>query len=574
MKTATLSPAARSRAVDALTSTEFDVLVIGGGVTGAGAALDAASRGFSVAVIEAGDYGCGTSSRASKLIHGGLRYLQMFDFKLVREALTERGRLLTEIAPHLVQPVPFLYPFTHRMWERAYVGTGLMLYDALSFTPGIHRGVPLHKHLSRGGLRKRFPGLRDDAAVGGLRYYDAKVDDARFVTTLIRTAASHGAVAANRIQATGYLSDHGQVTGVLAQDLEDGATLQIHARRVISATGVWTEETEDLPGLDDLTGTSSSTRLNIHPSKGVHIVVAGDRIAADAGMILPTKQSVLFIIPWDGYWIIGTTDSEWKQGKTDPTANATDIDYLLGHANAVLRQPLTRDDVIGTYAGLRPLLEEIDPQTEGSAKISREHTAATAAPGLTTIAGGKFTTYRVMAQDAVDHALGSDAGNYPSITAHLPILGAEGAEVRTRQRDRIAARYGWESERVDRLLRRYGALIDELFELIAADSSLADPLPGADRYLKAEATYAVTHEGALHLEDVLTRRTRLSYEQPERGLAPAEEVADLIGRELGWTDAQRSAEIASYRERVRAEQEAERDSTDRVASAVTASAAS
>lgn len=571
MKTATLSPAARNRAVETLASTEFDVLVIGGGVTGAGAALDAASRGFSVALIEAGDYACGTSSRASKLIHGGLRYLQMFDFKLVREALTERGRLLTEIAPHLVQPVPFLYPFTHRMWERAYVGAGLMLYDGLSFSPGIHRGVPLHKHLSRRGLRQRFPALRDDAAVGGLRYYDAKVDDSRYVATLIRTAASHGAVAANRIRATGYLTDDGQVTGVTAQDLEDGTTLRIHARRTISATGVWTEETEDLPGLGEAPATSSTTRLNIHPSKGVHIVVPADRIAADAGMILPTERSVLFIIPWDGYWVIGTTDSDWEQDKTDPAANATDIDYLLDHANAVLKQPLTRDDVIGTYAGLRPLLEEVEPDADASAKISREHTAATAAAGLTTIAGGKFTTYRVMAEDAVDHALGAASSTYPSITAHLPLLGADGWDVRTRQRDRIAARFGWDGERVDHLLHRYGSMIDELLELIGADPSLAEPLPGTDRYLKVEVTYAVTHEGALHLDDVLSRRTRLSYEQPDRGLDSSETVADLMGHELGWTASRRSEEIATYRDRVRAEQEAERRLTDGVAPAVTSS---
>ncbi|GAB3556722.1 glycerol-3-phosphate dehydrogenase/oxidase [Spelaeicoccus albus] len=577
MKAAALSQSSRLEAVEALGSREFDVLVIGGGVTGAGTALDAASRGLSVALVEARDYASGTSSRASKLIHGGLRYLQMLDFKLVREALTERGRLLTAIAPHLVQPVPFIYPFTHKVWERGYIGAGLMLYDGLSFAPGVHRGVPLHRHLSRRSMQKLFPEMREDAAVGGLRYYDAKVDDARFVATLIRTATSHGAVTASRMQATEYLTDHGHITGVVADDLESGQTVQIRARHVISATGVWTEATENLPGFpaspDAGASTSPTSRgLKVRASKGIHIVVPGDRIVGNAGMILNTEKSVLFIIPWDGYWVIGTTDTDWQLPKAHPVANATDIDYLLDHVNAVLKNPLTRDDVIGTYSGLRPLLQPVSTDAQSTAKVSREHTAATPAPGLTAIAGGKFTTYRVMAEDVVDQALGPEAKGNPSITANLPMLGAEGFKVRMRQRGRIAAKYGWEIGRVNHLLRRYGGLIDEILELIDADPSLGEPLPGAEQYLKAEVTYAVTHEGALHLEDVLTRRTRLSYEQPERGLAASDTIADLMGRELGWSDQERNDEIAAYRARVDAERAAELEPDDESAAAVRARA--
>lgn len=577
MREAALSLSARADAIEDLRTREFDVLVIGGGVTGAGTALDAASRGLRVALIEARDYASGTSSRASKLIHGGLRYLQMLDFKLVREALTERGRLLTDIAPHLVQPVPFIYPFQHKAWERAYVGAGLMLYDGLSFSPGVTRGVPLHRHLSKRGMQRMFPEMRDDAAVGGLRYYDAKVDDARFVSTLIRTATSHGAVTASRVQATEYLTDNGQVTGVAADDLETGESLQIRARHVISATGVWTEETEGLPGFpanpDASAATSPSARgLKVRASKGIHIVVPGEKIVGNAGIILQTDKSVLFIIPWDGYWVIGTTDTDWQLPKAHPVANSSDIDYLLGQANRILKDQLTRDDVIGTYSGLRPLLQPVSTEAGSSANVSREHTAATPAPGLTAIAGGKFTTYRVMASDVVDHALGPAATGNPSITAKLPLVGAAGLKVRLRQRGRIAAKYGWEVGRVNHLLRRYGGLIDELLDMIDADPALGEPVEGAEQYIKAEIVYATTHEGALHLEDVLTRRTRLSYEQSERGLAASAMIADLMARELGWTDEQRAAEIAAYRSRVEAERAAELEPDDESAARVRARA--
>ncbi|GAB3556734.1 glycerol-3-phosphate dehydrogenase/oxidase [Spelaeicoccus albus] len=577
MQTTALSPMQRQKSIDALKDRTLDVLVIGGGVTGAGAALDAVTRGLDVGLIEARDWASGTSSRSSKLIHGGLRYLQMLDFKLVREALTERGRLLTTIAPYLVEALPFIYPLTHKVWERAYVGAGLMLYDALSFAPGIKRGVPLHRHLSARGVKRLFPDLADSAAVGGIRYYDARVDDARLVATLVRTAVGHGALAASRTQAIGYLSEHGTVVGVRARDLESGAEFDIRARHVIGATGVWTDETESLDGLpshaDAAAATSPSGRgLKVRASKGMHIVVPGDRITGTAGIISQTEKSVLFIIPWDGYWVIGTTDTDWTQSKAHPVANATDVDYLLEHANSVLATTLTTADVMGTYAGLRPLLQPVADEAKSTAKVSREHTAATPAPGLTVIAGGKFTTYRVMAEDVVDQALGSQARANPSITAGLPLAGTEGFAVRRRQRAALARRYGWRLEQVDHLLGRYGSLIDEVLELIDADPSLGEPLPGADRYLKAEIVYAAANEGALHLEDVLTRRTRMSYDQRERGIAVAPAVADLMAPILGWDAAAKAAEVQSYRDRTEAELAAQLEPDDAHAAAIRESA--
>lgn len=582
MTTPPLSSAGRSRAIDDLAATgegrrpPLDVLVIGGGVVGAGAALDATSRGLEAGVIEARDWASGTSSRSSKLLHGGLRYLEMLDFALVREALTERGLLLTRLAPHLARPVPFLYPLEHHVWERTYVGSGVALYDAMSLTGSTRTGVPFHKHLSQTAVEKLFPALREDAVVGALRYYDAQVDDARFVATLVRTAAELGTLAASRTQATAYLREEGRIVGVRAVDLETGRELAVRARHVVLATGVWTEENEGLPRRDAGTAGRSAAgaavpvpdgQLKVLASKGIHLVVPREAIDGRGGVILRTEKSVLFIIPWDDYWVLGTTDTAWHLPRAHPVASSTDIDYLLEHVNSVLRRPLTREDVIATYAGLRPLVQPLDADPAASAKVSREHTVVGPEPGLTTIAGGKFTTYRVMAADVVDAALGERAKELPSHTDRLPLAGAVGYEVRVRQRARIAARHGWDEARVTRLLRRYGGLIGDLLALVDEDPELGRPVPHLDRYLKAEIVYAVTHEGALHLEDVLVRRTRASYEVRDRGADAAEAVAGLMAPLLGWDGRTVRGEIGAYRERVRAERRAEAEPTDETAEA-------
>lgn len=551
MRTAALTPRLRDDALAALRATteggpELDVLVIGGGVTGAGIALDAVTRGLSTAVIDAQDWASGTSSRSSKLVHGGLRYLQMLDFHLVREALTERDLLISDLAPHLVKPVPFLYPLENRVWERAYVGAGVALYDTLASVNGRKRAMPLHQHLSRKGMERKFPDLRHDAAVGAVQYWDASVDDARLVSTLVRTAVSYGAHAASRTQVIGLTTTSGgAVTGAELADLETGQRFTVRARHVINATGVWTEQTESLAGTEG--------GLRVLASKGIHIVVPRDRIAGNTGLILQTEKSVLFIIPWSRYWVIGTTDTPWEQDLTHPVATSADIDYVIEHANAVLSRPITRDDVIGTWAGLRPLLQPGTKEGTSSAKVSREHTVASPTPGLTVIAGGKLTTYRVMAKDAVDFAIGSRATTLPSITHKVPLVGAEGLEVLQRQARDIGSRYGWDRGRMDHLLHRYGSLLGELLEIVDEEPSLGQPLAEAPAYIGAEIAYAVTHEGALHLDDVLMHRTRLNYEVADKGLAALDEIAAIVAPRLGWDDATRAREVDAYRQRAQAE---------------------
>jgi len=566
MRTAPLTAQARQDALDALRASaergnELDVLVIGGGVTGAGIALDAVSRGLSTAIVEAQDWASGTSSRSSKLVHGGLRYLQMLDFHLVREALTERDLLINRLAPHLVKPVSFLYPLENRVWERAYVGAGVALYDTLASVNGAKRALPIHRHLTRKGMERLFPDLRHDAAIGAVRYWDAAVDDARLVETLVRTAVSYGARAASRTQVQGLqTTTGGAVTGAEVVDLETGERIDVRARHVINATGVWTEQTESLAG--------SEGGLRVLASKGVHIVVPRSRIAGEVGLILQTEKSVLFIIPWSRYWVIGTTDTPWVQELTHPVATSADIDYVLEHANAVLSRPLTRDDIIGTWAGLRPLLQPQVKAGTTSAKVSREHTVASPAPGFTVIAGGKLTTYRVMAKDAVDFAIGSRATTLPSITADLPLVGAEGLQVFQRQARAIGQKYGWSRPRMDHLLHRYGSLLGELIDLVDADPALAEPLKNADAYIGAEIVYAASHEGALHLDDVLMHRTRLNYEQSDKGVGALEEIADLIAPVLGWDDHTRSQEIAAYAARAEAEDAAAQELDDESAEKV------
>jgi glycerol-3-phosphate dehydrogenase len=542
-----LSPAGRREAIARMAENELDVLVVGGGVVGAGSALDAVTRGLTTAIVEARDWASGTSSRSSKLIHGGLRYLEMLDFGLVREALRERGLLLDRIAPHLVKPVPFLYPLQHRVWERAYAGTGVALYDAMAYTSGTAHGLHHHRHLTRGQALREAPCLRKDALTGAIQYWDAQMDDARFTMTVVRTAVSFGALAANRAKVTAFLRQGERVTGARVTDLETGEEFEVRAKQVINATGVWTDDTQ---GMADTRG-----QFHVRASKGIHLVVPRDRLPSSTGLILRTEKSVLFVIPWGRHWIIGTTDTDWTLAKDHPAASAQDIDYLLEHVNSVLNSPLTREDVEGVYAGLRPLLSG---EEESTSKLSREHVVGHPVPGLVVVAGGKFTTYRVMAADAVDEAVRTMDARVPdSCTDELPLVGADGYRPLWNQRRALAATFGIHVARVEHLLNRYGACASELLTMLRADPSLAAPLPGADDYLAVEARYAVTHEGALHLEDVLTRRTRISIEAWDRGVAAAPEVVDLMADPLGWTDEEKKREIDHYLARVAAERESQ-----------------
>ncbi|MGN6678039.1 MAG: glycerol-3-phosphate dehydrogenase/oxidase [Streptosporangiaceae bacterium] len=541
-----------------MASTELQVLVVGGGVVGAGVARDAATRGLSVGLVEARDFASGTSSRSSKLIHGGLRYLEQYNFGLVREALTERALLMQRIAPHLIRPVSFLFPFSHYGWERAYVGTGVSIYDALGMSRGQVRGLPRHRQLTRRHALRLAPALRRSALTGALQYWDAQVDDARYVAMLIRTAAGYGAKVASRTQVTGFLREGERVTGVHAVDLETGAGLEIRAQQVVNATGVWTDEIQAMVG-----GRGS---INVRASKGVHLVVPRDRIHSSTGIILRTPVSVLFVIPWGRHWIIGTTDTDWALSKAHPAASRTDIDYVLDQVNRVLAVPLTRDDVEGVYAGLRPLLAG---ESDTTSKLSREHTVAHPVPGLVMIAGGKYTTYRLMARDAVDAVgHGLDGKVAPSCTEQIPLAGANGFQALWNSRHSIARSSGLHVARIEHLLGRYGGLTGELLEMIAADPGLGKPLAGADDYLRVEAVYAVTHEGARHLDDVLARRTHISIETWDRGLTSAQEVAGLMAGPMKWRHRQVTREVDHYHARIEAERKSQEADTDTDADAI------
>jgi len=544
-----LSPQARTEAIEAMAnSEELDVLVIGGGVVGTGSALDAATRGLTTGLLEARDFASGTSSRSSKLIHGGLRYLEMLDFRLVHEALQERGLFLQRLAPHLVKPVPFLYPLQHRWWERFYAGSGVALYDAMALSSGLGAGLPIHKHLTRRGAMRLVPSLKKSALVGALLYYDAQVDDARHTMELARTAASYGAHVANRVKVTGFLRQGERVTGVQAKDLESGREFEVRAKQVVNATGVWTDDTQGMVG--------ERGQYHVRASKGIHLVVPKDRIQSSTGMILRTEKSVLFVIPWGRHWLIGTTDTDWNLDKAHPAATSKDIEYLLDHVNAVLTTPLTREDVEGVYAGLRPLLAG---ESESTSKLSREHVVAHAAPGLVVVAGGKYTTYRVMAKDAIDAAAAALDERVPkSATKNTPLVGADGYHAMWNQRHLIAQRSGLHVARIEHLLNRYGALIDEVLALVEKDPSLGEQLPGTQDYLKAEIVYGATNEGARHLDDVLARRTRISIEVWDRGVEAAEAAARLMAPVLGWDEKTIEREVSVYRRRV----QSERDSQD------------
>ena len=555
-----LGPDRRRRDLRRLAAERFDVLVIGGGVTGAGAAVDAASRGLSVALVEARDLAAGTSSRSSKLVHGGLRYLEQAEFGLVREAMRERGLLARRLAPHLVRPVPILVPLPAgslpaRAARRFWYGAGVALYDALA---GPSPGVPRHRHLSRAGTRRAFPGLRPDAATGAIRYVDAQVDDARLVVTLARTAASLGAAVVTSARVVGLRQESGRVTGARVRDLESGRELDVAARTVVAATGVWSGDIAAM-----LPGTPPG--LRVRASKGVHLVVPRSAIAGDTGLILRAPPSVLFVLPWGGHWIIGTTDTDWRLDRSHPAASAHDIGYLLAQVNRVLARPLGPEDVESVYAGLRPLLAGED---EATSALSRRHAVAEPAPGLFVVAGGKLTTYRVMAADVVDRAarrVGRPVRG--SLTAHLPLLGADGWAQLWRDRRALARRHRLSVGVVEHLLERYGGTALEVLATVAAAPSLAAPVEGAAEYLAAEVVHAVRAEAALHLEDVLARRTRISIETPHRGTESARHAATLMAGELGWSPATVEREVTHYLAGVAAERESQRMPDDRTADA-------
>ncbi|MGH2949667.1 MAG: glycerol-3-phosphate dehydrogenase/oxidase, partial [Solirubrobacteraceae bacterium] len=399
------------------------------------------------------------------------------------------------------------------------------------------------------------PALRPDGLAGGILLHDGQVDDARHTVTLARTAARHGAVLAPSARATGFLRAGERISGVRVRDLESAREIDVRGRIVLNAAGVWTDELQSLLG--------GRGRFRVRASKGVHLVVPRDRIQADAGLLLRTPTSVLFVIPWGWRWLIGTTDTDWNLDLAHPAATRADIDYLLERVNRILRSPLTTDDVTGVYAGLRPLLAG---ETDETSRLSREHSVASPAPGLVAVAGGKYTTYRIMARDAADAAVrGMDLTVAPSCTEQLPLIGADGWRGLMNARERMADGAGLHVARIEHLLQRFGSETAALLDLMQERPELAEPIDGAETYLRAEALWAVTHEGALHLDDVLTRRTRISIETWDRGLAAAEPAARLMAEALDWDDGDVRREVEHYRARVEAERRSQAEPSDETA---------
>ena len=538
-----LNPEQRAEDLLRLGKENFDVLVIGGGINGVGVALDAVTRGLSVALIETGDFASGTSSRSSKLIHGGLRYLEQYDFKLVREALHERELLVSSLAPHLVKPVAFLYPLQEKVKERTYVGAGLALYDALR---GFKRALPGHKHLSQKTITEIAPSLRTDVITGAIRYFDAQVDDARHTMMIARTAKRHGAAIITRARVESLTKKKNRVTGAVVADLNSKKKYTVRASTVIMCAGVWSDELHKQFGIEP--------GYEVKMSKGVHITLPGDAIKADEGVIIKTAVSVLFIIPWKDQWMIGTTDTEYLGDPNAPLADRSDVQYIIEQANRVLSPRISIDQVIGVFAGLRPLVA--NKKASDTTKLSREHTVDRPIPGFVSLAGGKYTTYRVMAKDAVDMATNDiEKLTNESVTNKLPIIGADGYWALTQQVDALAAKFNLKTETINHLLNRYGSDISDLLELIAGDRKLAAQINRNLPYLKAEVVYAVQAEGAQSVADVLERRTRIWFEAPNFGIDLAEAIAEIIAPYLGWKSAQKKASVAEYKALVSAAEE-------------------
>ncbi len=539
-------PASRSaplerRATDLarLAETTWDVLIVGGGIVGAGALLDATSRGLTAALIEQDDIAAGTSSRSSRLIHGGLRYLEQIHLPLVREALAERRRLLRN-APHLVSLEPQLFPiyglpFVHK----AFYDAGLTLYDVL----GARHDGGWHKRLDVSGSLAAWPSLRRNGLRGGLLYHDGVEDDARFTMTVLRTALAREPepVAVTRVRATGLRADRGSDPSriVAATDLLGGSELAIHAGSVVDATGVWAAD----PGHP-----FASPSMRILPSRGAHLVVPRDRIPGSTGLTIRVPGRVVFFIPWSDHWLIGTTDAPYDGPPGRVAASGREVDELLATVNATLDVDLRRDDVVGTYAGLRPL---IAPSRGSTIKASREHRITAEPNGVVRVAGGKYTTYRVMARDTIDAALGQDGARArPSATAELPLVGAADAPARDGIAAELAAIPAIAAAHPDaasRLAARHGAEAPDVAAL-GRELDLLRPLIAGRPFLEAEVAWAVRHELALSVDDVLSRRLRLSPEMPDRGTSVAPRVAAIMARELAWTEGECERQRDDYLE--------------------------
>ena len=528
----------RPAALDRLASETFDVLVVGGGITGAGVAVDAAARGLRTALVEQCDFGSGTSSRSSKLVHGGLRYLQQREFGLVRENLAERQRLLDN-APHLVRPMRFVMPLlgsggvVSGAVARGY-SAALWAYDLCG---GLRIGQR-HQRLDADQVRAAFPAAKADRVAAGFQYHDAFADDARLTLAVVRTAVDHGAAAANYTAVTGLRRDRvGRVQGAT---LDNGT--EVRASVVVNAGGVWADQIDGLhrPGRSP----------TLRPAKGIHLAVDGRRVpcASAITLVVPFDKRSIFLVPWAGRVYLGTTDTEYDGPLDDPLCTPDDVEYLLAAANTALAEPLTAADVVGSWAGLRPLLDA--GRSARTTDLSRRHRVSDEG-GVVTVTGGKLTTYRKMAADAVDrvvHLLGGRGGRR-SPTAGLSLHGASGPGVAVDPEllDVVT---------MDHLSSRYGSDAGAVAALIGQRPDLGLPLVAGLPFLRAEAVFAARAEMAVTLDDVLSRRTRGRILARDASAAAAADAAQLVGPELGWSPARVDQEVASYMAATEREREA------------------
>lgn len=518
----------RARDLRRLADGSWDLLVVGGGIVGTGILLDAASRGLSAALIEADDLSAGTSGRSSRLIHGGLRYLEQRQVGLVREALSERARLL-DLAPHLVRLAPLLFPlYGPPAVTRAFFGAGIGFYDLL----GSARRGGRSRHLGVRGTLELAPPLRREGLRGGIVYHDGVEDDARYTIAVARTAVERGAVALTRVRAEAPWLEGDRIAGVHARDGLSGETLDIRAGHVIDATGVWEARPD---------GPFGGVRLV--PSRGSHLVVPRERIPVRHGMTIRVPGKVVFLVPWPDFWIVGTTDAPYDGPPERPRASAEEVRRLIEVVNATLDVDLTHADVAGTYAGLRPLVGEA--RDGSTVKVSREHRVSVEPNGLVRIGGGKYTTYRLMARDAVDAALGDGARARPSATGDLPIRGAAARADLDALATRIGRDHGLAPEVAARLVERHGTEAGAIVAIGSSEGTLTPLVPGRP-FLEAEVGWAAREESALSLDDLLSRRFRLAMELPDRGAAVAGRAAELLGAELGWDAARQAREVEAY----------------------------
>jgi glycerol-3-phosphate dehydrogenase len=546
----------REPALARLAEEPFDVLVIGGGITGAGLALDAAARGLRTALVEARDFASGTSSKSSKLVHGGLRYLQQKEYRLVYEGLAERQRLL-ENAPHLVRPLPFLIPLfgkdgvVNQTVAKAY-STALWIYD---LTGGLRIGKRHHR-LSLEEAYRRFPSLRRDRLVAGFLYWDAQADDARLTLAVLRTAVlDYGAVAANYTPAVALLRDAaGRVNGAAVQPAGLSRPIDVRAAVVINAGGVWADHVRELDEGPAAVG-------SLRPAKGIHLTVPATKLSVDVAAVLPVPKDrrSIFVVPWGDVVYLGTTDTDYEGPLEDPQCTPEDVAYVLGAVNASVVEPLTPADVVGSWAGLRPLVA--DATSERTADLSRRHTVRTSPAGVITVTGGKLTTYRRMAADTVDEAVrllvaGAGVDEQPrprppahrhSPTRHLRIRGADGLEAVD------AGRLDLPESTVAHLVSRYGGEARALAAMIAADPQWGRPLAVGLPYLRAEVLYAARYEMAQTVDDVLSRRTRARLRGRAASEAAADDVAAILAAELGWDEASAERQARDYRQAAEAE---------------------